>query len=116
MLLITGCSPKKGLFLMDSIITLIKQHYTANSFGEQIPVEQKTTVFTSIQSVSGEEWDRAGRNDLQAVFRAVMPAVNDSGERVVEYCGTRYGVYRVYRQDDSDLIELYLENKAGVEA
>lgn len=100
---------------MDSVITLIKQRYSANSIGEQIPEEQRTTVFTMIQSVSGEEWDRAGRNDLQAVYRAVMPAVNYSDERVVEYCGRRYGVYRVYRQDDSDLVELYLEQKAGVE-
>ena len=99
---------------MDSTITLIRQTYTVNTIGEQIPVEQQAEVFCQIQSVSGEEWERAARNDLQAVFRAVMPGINYSGERVVEYNGTRYSVYRVYHRDDSDLIELYIEAKAGV--
>ena len=35
------------------------------------------------------------------------------GEEIVEFEGTRYGVYRTYRGRD-DTIELYLERKAGV--
>lgn len=99
---------------MDSVITLIRQRFEVNEIGEQIPVETENAVLTRIQSVSGEEWERAARNDLQAVYRAVMPACNYCGERIVEFAGQRYSVYRVYRPDDSDMVELYIEAKAGV--
>ena len=40
--------------------------------------------------------------------------INYSGERIAELEGVRYGVYRTYTPPDSDLIEIYLEEKAGV--
>lgn len=100
---------------MDSVVTLIGETFTQNSIGEQIPVELTRQVYCRIQSVSGEEWDRAARNDRQAVFRIVMPAINYEDERVLVYAGARYSIYRVYRPADGDEIELYVEQKAGVE-
>ena len=98
---------------MDSTVRLITECFEANALGEQVATEHICEVFCSVQSVSGEEWERAARNDLQAVWRLVMPAINYSGQKLVEYLGARYFVYRVYQPGDSDDVELYLEQKAG---
>ena len=37
-----------------------------------------------------------------------------NGESIAEYAGQRYGIYRTYERDD-ELVELYLEKKAGNE-
>lgn len=98
---------------MDDIVYLIRETWTQNSFGGQVPAEAKTAVWANIQSVTRAEWSEAGQAGLQPQMVAVTPLVNYHGEQIVELQnGKRLFVYRTYVRDDE--IELYLEERAGV--
>lgn len=95
------------------IIKLIKQTYETDEIGQKVPVETETEVFCSISSVSGSEWFEAGRNGIKPEIKVSMFCHDYKGERIVELDGIRYSVYRTY-QAKHEVIELYLEKKAGV--
>ena len=99
---------------MDDLIVLIGETFTQNTIGEQIATETRTEVWAHLNSVSRSEWFAAGKNGLQPAIVAVTPIVNYSGEKLVDYAGKRYAIYRTYFRDDSDEIELYLEERAGL--
>lgn len=99
---------------MDDLIYLISEDYTEDDFGQLVPSETSVPVWAHLQSVNRSEWYNAGQAGLQPQLVASTPVVNYSGETIVEIGGKRYGVYRTYFGPDTDLIELYLERKAGV--
>lgn len=103
---------------MDSLIYLISETYSSDAIGQLVPGEQSTAIFANLQSVTRAEWSDAGQNGLQPQLVATTPIVNYNGETIVQIGdgeqAKRYGIYRTYFQPDSDLIELYLERKAGV--
>lgn len=96
-----------------SVVTLVKRTFTTDGIGQKIPVETTRDVFCSVNSVSQSEWFEAGRNGLKAEYRVNMFDPEYEGEEIVVFGGVRYGVYRTYRRN-SEVIELYLERKAGV--
>lgn len=98
---------------MDGVAYLISESYTQNDIGVQVPTSSKTSIFVREKSITRTEWRDAGHFGLNPSTVLVTPSVNYSGQRVVEYKGERYSVYRTF-QTDSDDIELYLEKKAGV--
>lgn len=99
---------------MDGVVKLIKETYVQNEIMEQIPTETETEVFAEINSVTRSEWAEAGRAGLNPSAMIRTPRVNYSGEKIVEWEGVRYGVYRTYAPPDSDFIEIYLEEKVGI--
>lgn len=98
---------------MDDVITLIRETYADDGIKQKIPTETTREVFASVKSVTSTEWRNAGLNGLQSSLVATMPLVNYDGEKLVEWRGTRYAVYRPYFRADSDEIELYLEQRTG---
>lgn len=99
---------------MDDLITLIGEAFAQNAIGEPIATETRVTVWAHINSVSRSEWFAGGKNGLQPAIVAITPIANYSGEKLVDYAGKRYAVYRTYFPDNSDDIELYLEERAGL--
>lgn len=99
---------------MDEQIGLISETYATDSIGQEIATETITMVWARISSIERSEWLAAGQQGLQPEFVAETPVVNYSGEELVERGGTRYSIYRVYREDDGDTIELYCRADAGV--
>ena len=104
---------------MDDLVYLIGVVYTEDEIGQLVPMETERAVWASIQSVTRAEWAQAGQAGLNPELVLTMPRVNYNGQKIVELrkdCGrpVRYGVYRTYFSSDSDEIELYLEQKAGV--
>ena len=93
--------------------SLIKQSYTFDSIGQQIPVESKTTVFCDVSSISRSEWFNAGQSGLKPEIMFTIFRGDYNGERIVEYDGHRYSVYRSYAPADSDNLELYAEAEVG---
>ena len=87
---------------MDGVAKLIKETYEQDAIGQPVPTETETEIYVEILSVARSEWAAASRDGL------------NSGERIVTLDGVRYGVYRTYAPPDSDIIEIYLEEKAGV--
>lgn len=103
---------------MDDLIYLISEGYKQDEIGQLVPSEESIPVWAHLQSVTRAEWADAGQNGLQPQLVAVTPIVNYSGESIVQIGNgeqaKRYGVYRTYFPPNSDMIELYLEKKAGV--
>ena len=104
---------------MDDLVYLIGVAYSEDEIGQLVPMETERAVWASVQSVSRAEWAQAGQAGLNPELVLTMPRVNYNGQKIVELrksCGdaVRYGVYRTYFSSDSDDIELYLEQKAGV--
>lgn len=95
------------------VITLVKQAYTKDEYGVQVPTESRRDVFAQVDSVTASEFFEGGRNGLNPELRFTVFAFDYEDERVVEYNGSRYAIYRTYLARDDDL-ELYAERKGGV--
>ena len=57
---------------------------------------------------------QAGQQGLNPSLMVSTPIVNYSSEEQVEVSGKRYAVYRTYFNWGSDMVELYLTEKAGI--
>lgn len=101
---------------MDDVAYLIQQDYTEDGLGQHIPnKETSIEIFVSVQSISRTEYFEAGKNGLMPEIVIKTAAINYSGEKLIEYQGVRYGIYRTYRSNIPDEVELYLQRKAGAE-
>lgn len=98
---------------MNDMITLVKESYTKDSIGQQIPVEEKREVFCEVGSVTRAEWRAAGQNNINASLMVKTAYINYSGEKIAIFHGERKAIYRTFYQEDSDEIELYLKDEAG---
>lgn len=99
---------------MDDLILLVATGYETNNIGVQVPEETTREVWATLKSISRQEAFEASTAGLNPQFVARMPIVNYLGERTAVIKGKRYGIYRTYIVPDSDSIEIYLEEKAGV--
>ena len=72
-------------------------------------------VFCQVDSVTQTEFFEGGRNGLNPEYRFTMFAYDYQDERIVEYNGRLYAIYRTY-QPRTDIIELYAERKGGTNA
>lgn len=94
-------------------IGLIAAPRTRDEYGVLRAGEETVrTVFASVKSATGTEFHDGFRNGLNPQFVFTMFGPDYEGESVVEYGGSRYGVYRTY-QRGGDLIELHAERKGG---
>lgn len=98
---------------MDDVITLIAVTYSRDSIGQEISTETRTDIFARINSVSRSEFYAGGQAGLRPEITAETPRINYNGEKLAELNGVRYSIYRTYFREDSDMIELYLEEKTG---
>ena len=94
-------------------IKLIKSEYVRDENGIQRPQESIREVFAQVKSVTSSEFFEGGRNGLNPAFRFTVFFGDYEGERVIEYLGQRYAIYRTY-QERNDALELYTERQGGV--
>ena len=100
---------------MVSAVTLIGMgEETTDDIGQIIQEEVRTDVLADVVSVSRSEFMSGGQMGLKPdlVFRVWRNEYN--GERLVDYDGTRYSVYRTYESNDGRT-ELYAEERVGNE-
>ena len=97
-----------------TVVTLVSTAYETDEFGQKTPVETLFDVFCELQSVSMSEWFEAGRNGIKPEYRLTMSQFDYDGQTEVIIFGKRYGIYRTYIYKN-DNIELYVEQKAGVQ-
>lgn len=103
---------------MDEQIYLIAQTYERDSLGQCIPKDgTPSPVWAKIKSVSRAEWAAAGQHGLQPQLVAIVYALDYVDQPVVVIgegeSAKRYSVYRTYRPENSEYMELYLERKVG---
>lgn len=99
---------------MEGTAYLISQTYIKDQIGQNIPVEVENEVLCHIESVGQNEFFSAGQSGINSDLKIVTQAVNYNNEEIIEYNGERYGIYRTYRKNNSDEIELYCEMKGGI--
>lgn len=97
------------------VINLISETSSQDANGVWRQTESKRQVFCQCDSVSRDEFFNGGRNGLNPEYRFTMFGPDYHGEKVVEYKGKRYGVYRTYMAR-TDTLELYVERKGGTNA
>lgn len=95
-----------------SVANLIAETISMNEIGVPVSTETARQIYVFERSVTGTEWREAGRRGINAAVCLTTPRCNYAGEKIVEFNGTRYGVYRTYIVDEN--IELYLEEKGGI--
>lgn len=98
---------------MDTTVNLVSLNISKNAFGEDVETEVKTKVFATLQNVGRSEFFKAAELMLAPQFIARTAAVNYSGQRILDYGGQRFAIYRTYL--DGDYVELYCEKKAGLD-
>lgn len=99
---------------MDGVAYLLGDTYMEDGIGQRIPAEGRQMIFVSEGAITRNEWFRAGQNGMNPEIMLTTPAINYSGQTVIEYKKIRYGIYRTYHKVDSDEMELYLRRKGGV--
>jgi len=97
-----------------SIAYLVVDSYTQNEFGVMEKSTTRYKVFANVTSVTGQEWFEGGRNGLNPQFRFTLFSHDYHGEKVIEYQGVQYTIYRTYLRN-VDEIELYTEKRKGNE-
>ena len=98
---------------MDELITLIKEEPVQLPNGVPVTEEHPREVWATLSSIYRQEFLDAGREGLNPELVATTPLVNYQGEQSAIVWGKKYGIYRTYIVPGSDMIELYLEGKAG---
>lgn len=94
------------------VIKLIAETKTKNEYGVFETQTTSREVYAQVQSITRAEFFDAGRNGLNPEFEFTMFFGDYEGEKLVEYNGNTYAVYRTY-QGRNDTIELYVERKGG---
>ena len=98
------------------VIKLISEEVTGRDrYGRKTRKQTKRQVFVQVDSISMNEFYEAGRNGLNPEYRFRMFSGDYEGERVCEYKGDNYAIYRTFMRDD-DTIELYVERQGGTNA
>lgn len=94
------------------VIYLVKETYDQNDYGVETVTTSKRKIFASRQSATLAEWSEGGRLGLNPEYRFIVFRPEYHGEKIIEYRGAQYSVYRTYEARD-DKIELYVERRQG---
>lgn len=95
-----------------NVISLISETKTVNSLGVTSTTNSYTDVFCNVSSISAQEFFEGGRSGLNPSYRMTLFFGDYNGEKMLEYNGETYAIYRTY-QKTTDTIELYVERKGG---
>lgn len=93
-------------------LTLIKEIDDKDAIGQPISSEVKKELIAEIQSVTQSEFMQGQQDGLSPAYVFKISTFVYSGERIVEFNGERYSVYRTF-QPDVNQIELYTELEVG---
>lgn len=93
-------------------ITLIAEVISKDSLGMSEKTYSRKDVLCEVNSVTRQEFFEAGRSGLNPSYEMTVFSGDYSGEKVLEYKGEQYGIYRTYRT--GDYMELYVERKGGL--
>lgn len=93
-------------------INLISETWQKDAYGVAQPTEVSQKVFANVRSVTFSEFFDGGRNGLNPDLIFTIFSGDYSGEKIVEYKGIRYTVYRTY-MGRNDTLELSVERRVG---
>ncbi len=94
------------------VLTLLKATKTRDEYGVWAESFTRRDVFCQVDSVTRSEFFDAGRNGLNPEYRFSIFFGDYDGERIGEFRGQTYGIYRTFH-GKTDEMELYVERKGG---
>lgn len=94
------------------LANLIAETWTTGALGVPTKTETQRAVFVHVDSVTRAEWFNGARQGLNPELRFTMFRFDYADEKIIEYQGNRYTIYRTYI-GQNDAIELYAERKQG---
>lgn len=94
-------------------ITLIKEVETLDALNQPTTSETRTNLIAELRSTSRSEFFQGRQAGITPERVFILSAFDYSGEKIVEFEGERYAIYRTYEEDD-DRIELYAQIEGGV--
>ena len=81
--------------------------------GQVIYSETSRATLCEVVPISRDEYFRGAENGINAEFEFKINPIEYNHEKIVEFEGRRYSIYRTY-QAGSDTLELYAEFVPGV--
>lgn len=99
--------------MFDTVITLIAETVTQNSYGALIFTEIPREVLCRCKSIGRADFYSGKQAGLALDYVFETHPSNYQGERELEYEGERYAITRTYLAS-ADTIELYAGLKVGV--
>jgi len=102
--------------MFDNVATFLKSEIQQNAIGQEIEMFNERTVFVKPRSVYSNDFYQAAQLGLKPSLVLILSNYMDyEGERLVDFEGVRYNVIRVYRKEESDSLEITLEERTGNE-
>lgn len=100
---------------MDDVVTLIEETSEVDAEFNVVGRREARQAYCRVRSVSRSEFYSAGQQGLHPSFVLDMFQGDYNGERIAVFHGKEYAIYRTYIKLEEDSIELYLEDRAGVD-
>jgi len=99
---------------MDDVAVLIKEDHKQNALGEWEPSEFCREVYVTVGSVTRTEYFKAAEAGLSPDAVLITSCYDYEGEKLLQWRGERYGIYRSYTRPDGETVELYIERQGGI--
>lgn len=96
---------------MNDTAYLIGLKYTFDEDGNHVSEETRKRVFAKAESIYSNEFFQAGQSGIKAELKLTVWEAEYSGERLAEYKGRVYDIYRTFTAYDT--VELYLSERVG---
>ena len=98
---------------MDDTLRLIAESRTKNDRAQSVTAETVSDdILCEVVSITRTEWDGAQQRGYDAVICLKVFFADYTGQRICEWNGERFEIYRHYQAGDR--VELYLGRKVGV--
>lgn len=99
---------------IDTTINLIAQKVVLNEYNTPTTENTSREVFAAVDSITQNEFFRAGQIGMHPEYKFTMQAIDYENEKLLQYDGVYYSIYRVYRAS-IDLIELYAQERTNAQ-
>lgn len=101
--------------MFDDELKLVSRTPTKNRGprGQVLYTEEKRAVMCEVFPVSRDEYFRGAENGINPEFEFKINPIEYNGEKIAEYDGRRFSIYRIYKASP-DTLELYAEFVPGL--
>ena len=100
---------------MDGTAYLVELVHEQDTFGQwKDSGEIKREIYVTVQSAGRTEFFQAAQTGNRCDYVFVTSPLDYDGEKVLEWRGRRYDIYRTYYDPALAQVELYAEERAGV--
>lgn len=94
-------------------VKLLKTVETLDNLNQPTTTTQTKDIVAELRSVSRSEYFQGRQGGLVPDLSFLVSVFDYDGEKIVEYNGTRYAIYRTYEADDN-YVELYGQVEGGI--